>query len=163
VYNFATPVLADMTLYAKWIPATLTLSPSPTVPTATVTFNAGVFGIQTTNTSVNVSTDNPTGYQLFLTMDSSAIDTSLHSGTNVLTAGDLSNAGEWAAQGGLVTSWTAVPLLATNPFGFKLADSTVPSASGGDSVSVSFGANIATTTAAGTYSGVVLYTAVAKP
>jgi uncharacterized repeat protein (TIGR02543 family) len=169
-YNFATPVAANLTLYAKWEQLDLTMS----VPTVTINVSPGSSGIQQETTTVTVTTNNPDGYQLFLTMDATAPDNSLHTdiiNPNTLTdhtltattSLTLANANEWGAKGGLVTNWTAVPQLATNPFDFKLADTTAPTVSTGEDTTVTFGANIAATTPAGAYTNMVLYTAIAKP
>jgi hypothetical protein len=98
-------------------------------------------------------------------MDSTATDTSLHSGTNTITAmttPNLSTPGQWAAQGGLITNWTAVPLSPIST-AFKMKDTSTATATGGENTTVLFGANISTNTPPGSYVGTVLYTGVAKP
>ena len=161
------------------IPSSLTVNnqagTDTSMPAVNINYALGETGIKqvSSGSPVNVKTNNPTGYSAYLTIDSEDENPGTTNGnkgvtdlvhTTVaaakLTAGDLTSAGQWAAKGGSVSAWTAVPL---SGGAFVLANKGTPSAAAGDNITADFGANIDASTPFGTYSNIVLYTAVTNP
>ena len=140
-----------------------------------INYTAGQTGIEqaASGSAVNVKTNNPTGYKAYLTIDSSTENPGTSNSNagvtdlvhtlvpaNKLTAGNLTGTGQWAAKGGDISAWTAVPLDGNT---FVLKNTSGATSAAGDDITATFGANIDAATPQGKYSNVVLYTAVPNP
>ena len=125
---------------------------------------------QTANDVVSVSTNNATGYNLTLSMASSASNNSLISGANSIGA----TSGSFAAPAVLATnSWgyrvdsvgsfgTGTQTFAFVPFGSADTIKTVNTPASADKTTITYGIKVDATKPTGTYSNQVTYTATAK-
>jgi hypothetical protein len=123
--------------------------------------------VYSTNDVLTITTSNPSGYSLKLSMSSDGISNQplRKDGTSstyqIVPASSLAlGVNEWGySLTGLANSWRPVSTPSTPDL---LKSTSIPTSPAGDATSVYFGVRINSTLPIGSYSGIVVYTAVAN-